>query len=72
MAFRLTPPSTYKQLLLSLQYLQKLFKTSNCVCTDHHNIIKARDPVVKDLMCNKLSNKYFKKARLISRLGKIH
>ena len=33
------------------------------VCKVHRNKIKASDPVVKDLINNKLTNKYYKKRK---------
>ena len=38
-----------------------LVETSNCVCKDHLDKMKELDPVVKDLISDKLLNRYYKK-----------
>ena len=38
-----------------------LVETSNCVGKDHLDKMKELDPVVKDLISNKLLNRYYKK-----------
>ena len=41
-------------------------KHCKCICKDHRNEIEAPDPVVKDLISNKIMKRFDKKARLIN------